>query len=74
MTDFNNLIFRLEKFSDIIQKAIISTAIVEALMVIILGIISNNLNTEDQTINRMYIPLKLTTQIRSKLTRQIRAN
>jgi len=55
MTDFKNSIQRLEKFSATVNKAIVGTAIIEAVLVIIIGIISNNLNTENQTVNKIAI-------------------
>lgn len=51
MTNFKETIKRLEKYIATINKAIVGTAIIEAILVIIIGIVSNNLKSEDNKIN-----------------------
>ena len=52
---FQDIIQRLEKHISFVNKAIVGTAIIEAVLVIIIGIISNNLNTENATVNQIAI-------------------
>ena len=59
MTNFKDIIQRLEKYSETINKAIVGTAIIEAVLVIIIGIVSNNLKTEKDTVNTIAVWLLL---------------
>lgn len=59
MVDFNNLINRLERYSKTINDAIVATAIIEAVFVILIGIVSNNLFNGDHTINKLAVALLL---------------
>jgi len=49
---FNDAIDRLDKFSKVVNRAIIGVAIVEALFVLFIGIASSYLDTENETINK----------------------
>lgn len=53
MTDFNNAINRLEKFSRTINQAIVGTAIIEAIFVILISVAAGNLNTDSKTVNNI---------------------
>lgn len=59
MTNFKDIIQRLEKYSETINKAIVGTAIIEAVLVIIIGIVSNNLKTENDRVNTFAVWLLL---------------
>lgn len=59
MSDFKNLIERLEKYSATINAAIVGTAIVEAVFVILIGIASNNIFNDDHTVNSIATGLLL---------------
>lgn len=48
---FNDIITRLDKYAKTINQAIIGVAIFEAVIVIFIGVVSNNLTTENPTIN-----------------------
>ena len=52
---FQDIIQRLEKHISFVNKAIVGTAIIEAVLVIVIGIISNNLNTENPAVNHIAI-------------------
>lgn len=55
MTNFKETIQKLENYSSTINKAILGTAIIEAILVIIIGIVSNNLKANDNKINSIAI-------------------
>lgn len=46
MHTFESMIERLRKFSAAVNKAVVGTAIVEAVLVIIIGVISNHLKAD----------------------------
>ena len=56
---FNDAINRLERYVRIINKAVIVTAIFEGILVIIIGIVSNNLNTDNSSVNTITLWLLL---------------
>jgi len=53
MTDFKNAIERLEKFSATVNKAIVGTAIIEAIFVILISVCASNVNTNNATVNKI---------------------
>lgn len=51
--EFNSIIKRLEIFGETINRAIIGAAIFEGIIVTLIGIVSNNLSTDNETLNRL---------------------
>ncbi|MFC6223132.1 hypothetical protein ACFP2F_07755 [Hymenobacter artigasi] len=51
--EFNGIIKRLESFGETINRAVIGAAIFEGIIVTLIGIVSNNLSTENETLNRL---------------------
>ncbi|MBS1778725.1 MAG: hypothetical protein JST70_05335 [Bacteroidetes bacterium] len=56
---FNDAIQRLERYISLIKKALVTTAIIEAVLVISIGIVSNNINTDNKAINNICLILLL---------------
>lgn len=54
---FNEITNRLDKYIKFINKAIVATAIAEAILVISIGVLSSNVNTENSSINKICLIL-----------------